>query len=239
MGAVAIYILNAVIYRPAANAMDKTLEQACVCHGSDNDEEDPHIIPTRDSRGLYFLSDVIYDNDVFRLPRIRLLTGVEIAKIYAATNLNSLHATFFARSIAAQKRQEHGLRPRSNRTRRPPMTVLVQRPADNPLPVHNFGLGPLNAQLEQGHQLHGPDDAVAQALDEPQQDPDARISEIWNQLLVDIFQVSPNPRSRHSAKYTTLTLDEIQAVSEETFKQTELPFTDVTIKQVDRWRICR
>lgn len=56
MGAVAIYILNAVIYRPAAKAMDRILEQACVSHGPDDDEENPHIIPMRDSRGLILYS---------------------------------------------------------------------------------------------------------------------------------------------------------------------------------------
>ena len=114
---------------------------------------------------------------------------------------------------------------------------MVQGNAENPLPVHNFGLNELNVQLdgpppEAGENAPlGPD---AQPDDADAENPDERISAIWNQLFVDIFQVSPNPRGRtHNSKYTTLSTDEIQAVTEATFLQPVLPFRQAAIKRVE------
>ena len=240
LGAIVIHMLNAVIYRPAEKTGDVELELNCCAHRPSvfGDASYPAPAPLRAERGLYFISDLLFEHDIYRLPITRSLTALQLARIYRVDNWNALQAVMFTRSIAAQKRQEQGLRPRPSRLRRPRMTALVQRPEDMPAVVHDFGLAELEVQLEQHAALQGPD--IDQHPDGPdaaegavQEAPDARISEIWNQLFVDIFQVSPNRRGAQSPAYCTLTSEEIQTVTPAMFQQSVLPFTDVQLKRVN------
>ena len=112
---------------------------------------------------------------------------------------------------------------------------MVQRPEDEPVVVHDFGLADLEVNLEQQLPLHGPDaDQPAVAPDPAEEEsPDARISQIWNQLFVDILQVSPNRRGAQSPAYCTLAAEQLLTVTSAMFQQPVLPFSDVQLKRVN------
>ena len=239
-------MLNAIIYRPAEKPFDRLLENAAVTYQPSEDNAYPEPVPYKQERGVYFLSDIILHQDLFSLPNIRFLTQANIADIYQSKHYRMLQATILTRGIASIQREQTRDVEKPARLRRPKMTQLAERSEnEEPLPVHDFGLEELNVNLEvhppppplplQDHlppplEVNPPPPILPVAP--PEQTADEQISEIWNQLFVDIFQLSPNRRGAHNPAYCTLTADQILKVTEDMFQQTKLPFTDVIIKAV-------
>jgi hypothetical protein len=78
LGAIAIYMLNALIYRPAEGRAETALLEAACQHMLD---ENGSTYPSMYARGTYFLSDVIVGG-TYNLPKTRIIDSNVLEHLY-------------------------------------------------------------------------------------------------------------------------------------------------------------
>lgn len=88
LGAVAIYQINALIYRPAEGRAERLLLAAACQHLSD-EEEDCGTRPIMYGRGLYFLSDIMEDGPYY-LPDIRPVDSWVLEAFYRTEDMSGI-----------------------------------------------------------------------------------------------------------------------------------------------------
>ena len=97
LGALVIYQLNALIYRPAeGNAETKLLEAACQHIHNGPDDLSTH--PIMYERGAYFLSDVTNDGG-YALPMVRPVDPDILMKLYRRGFWDDMEAEFYVAPI--------------------------------------------------------------------------------------------------------------------------------------------
>lgn len=93
LGALLIYMLNALSRRQEEDEEWRSLLKKSCWHVLDEDDEEDDGHPILYDQGLYFLSDLI-DDSAFRLPRVRLPSDFDIAKLYDASSFTALRCEF-------------------------------------------------------------------------------------------------------------------------------------------------
>ncbi len=104
LGSACIYMFNAIIFRPSTRRVEQELARTCAywCHPhfapDDEDNwgaefEDEMLQPCTLDRGLYFLSDIVRDEDhrFLRLSAVRQLDRSDLAILYGKTTLKDIH----------------------------------------------------------------------------------------------------------------------------------------------------
>src|SRR3954470_11438302 len=122
LGAITIYQLNALIYRPGEGKAEKELLDAAFQHilrtnDSDGEEDDDNSEPIMYRRGLYFLSDIVSDKYCYRLPACRPLGGETLARLYRRPNIGAVEQEFNIVRLKGSTAKAHPSRIHNRRTR--------------------------------------------------------------------------------------------------------------------------
>jgi hypothetical protein len=100
LGAITVYMLNALIYRPGERQAETALVNAACQHvrsdadDSDSEDDDDVTKPILYERGLYFISDLILDRRYYRLPASRPIEPEALAVLYWRPGLKSIQQEF-------------------------------------------------------------------------------------------------------------------------------------------------
>ena len=88
MGAIAVHMLNAVIYRPGEKMGEVELELTCCTHqpSEPSDPDFPGTTPVGTERGLFFVSNVLLELNIYRLPVTHTLSKAQLTHIFRVNN---------------------------------------------------------------------------------------------------------------------------------------------------------
>lgn len=253
LGAVGIWMLNALNFRPEGAQQYKSLADACCQHAgsneSDQDSDDSDAedtVPVGYNRGIFFLGDIMEDrvHESWRVP-LAMSTRVDelhLAGIYGRTSMAILeHDAGIDRVLAPKGTITHTSRIPNKRRR----TTAVQfvRDADIEEDIIDLQLAHRGITLRPVGQETGHD--VDEARFDQEEDeigdvtPDDAVSRIWKQVPFDIFAVSPNGVRMKDPSHIIMSNQARHNVTWETFKSTDFSgiFEKIQIRMVpsDSW----
>lgn len=207
VGAVGIWMLNALNFRPEGGKFDQVAD-ACCQHildpGSDSeyeeldDDDEEKTIPIGYDRGIYFLGDLMEDNDTFRVPMaiFTRLEEVVLSWVYGRASMAILeHDVGIHRVLAPKGTLTHKSRIPNKRQK----TTAVQYVRDPDVggdvvewQLADRGIAVRPVARDRGrdvdeHTIAAPEEnegGIGQA--------DEAVSRIWGQAPFDIFAVGPN-----------------------------------------------
>lgn len=103
LGAIVIYKINAVIYRPGDGKAEPYLLESC-CQHIPGDTEG-RSVPIMYARGLYFLSDLVREGDTYHLPDTRHVDLWVLEALYRREGMASIELEFNTAKIAPLSRK--------------------------------------------------------------------------------------------------------------------------------------
>ena len=191
LAALAIYQINALIYRPADGRAEYALLEAACQHLPDK-TGDSVTRPTLYSRGAYFLSDIMNEG-IYCLPTVRPIGPTILAALYQRDNLADIEAEFNDRetddemAVAASK-------PRKHKT-----TLELADDSDSDYEISSVGEVPTAAIVE---------------------DPDVKntIRKIMRQFPSDIFQLGPKRRVTEGSPWILLDREDAMNINIDMFQ---------------------
>jgi hypothetical protein len=247
VGAILIYMLNAINYRPAEGQAETELTRTCCWNLYPDDmdseieesDEDSEAVPIMLDHGLYFISGVtVQYGHTLRMGRGDRVSMDCITRLYGITDDQDLNIKFNVRTWHANPLERS--RKRIQNRRKAPVDIR-----------HIVGSEELKAQdrrLEEDGivmmplpQAAGPD-IIALDIDHMDEDEDVQeegiddiIKRIWRQFPYDLFENAPNPRSNREASHLLMTEGEREEATFEVFKKTDLRgiFSRVVVKVVN------
>ncbi len=248
LASVAVYMLNAVIYRPSELRAEQALSRAAAYWyepAVDPEEDDntgyeadeDRMEPCLDARGVYFVADIVKDraHGHYRLPVGRNISAMDLTYLYGQTGgLPAVLQAVSGRSLGLS------VLSRSNRDRtnnkQPTVEVsLLQDP-----PMQDFALAERGIVRKRPMEMSGDDvDNLGDVETEPEPSLDEVFTNIWAQFPSDIVQCAPNIRSRLAPSRITLSHTERQAANLEVFQSvTALPFESAYVRVLNKqqWR---
>lgn len=247
IGAVAIWVLNSIIFRPGEQEWDEeVIPSSAFYEGNDIPDDtdaeemdlliqEGRITPLLQERGCYFVNAIEGDfhGHGFRCPVTRELNAETYAFIYNAKTLPQLEAIFFD-SFLKKKRKEA---PIQRRTR---VKVIVNTTRDSPERNINFGFDSAGIELGPSIMLTGQD--IAPHMERgnntanPSPSTDHEVNLIWRHFLRDLIRVSP---SSNEGPYCTLSPEERENITEGLYMSSVLPFRRAIVKAapVETWDI--
>jgi hypothetical protein len=250
LGAILIYMLNALNYRPAEGQRETDLTQTCCWNiypdDMDSDivesDEDENPTPVMLDYGLYFISGVfLQEGKALRMGRGNTVTMDSIMRLYEVQTDEDLNIAFCLTLQAKPSR-------RSKR---------IQNSQNAPVDVHPVASGaglvaPDTPLMETSieattlPQEAGPD-IVALQMDPTDQDEggqeesiDDVVTRIWRQFPYNIFENAPMHRSSNQeGSHLLLSVKDQKEATIEVFQDTDLSrlFSRVVVKIVrpDKW----
>ena len=239
MGAVAIWMLNALIFRQGEQRRDGEITRASAYHEPDDmDEEEDDLdaegmndliaedlaAPALEERGCYFLSAVQLDHGLFRLPLTRELDTQTYAQMYGAESWHSLEQLFHEGEQRQIRKEQAG-------TRRTRSTAVFEADRESPEREVDFGVHEADVTRRPAIMLTGPD--IAPNAGRPANDPalangiNGQLNKIWHQFLRDVLRKCP---TGSDGAYCVLETAEIEEATEEIYKSATLPFRGAFVK---------
>lgn len=94
LGALVIYQINALIYRPAEGQAENILLEASCQHVPVDSMNGPSTHPIMYRRGAYFLSDVVDDDGAYRLPNGRPIDASILLTLYRRDFMEDVEVEF-------------------------------------------------------------------------------------------------------------------------------------------------
>ncbi|KAL7281845.1 hypothetical protein ACG7TL_005168 [Trametes sanguinea] len=249
LGAAMIYMLNAVISRPSDWRACKTLAEASAMRvladddldSDDEADEDAETTPVGEGQGLFFLCDVMRDDEQgwWRLPASHTMDIRLLCSLYHAGSLGDIATAMGATGLKRTGKASNPARMQNRRGHTSPIQLVTAIA----IPPLNLGLSALGLSIRQPVRLSGRDIEDLWAVPDPDAlTPDTNlddfISTLWAQFAYDLIQVSPNLKDRNELPYVTLSYEEQLEVTPQLFKAAVLPFRAVYYRPRDSqfWR---
>lgn len=248
LGAILIYMLNALNYRPAEGQREEDLTHTCCWNDySDNniidlDEDQVEPTPVMLLYGLYFISGVyLQGGTTFRMGGGNTVSSESIERLYGVLHERDLNVAFRIKSISERtnnRTQNRRQEPRDVRRVAPRAELVAQ---DTPLANRGITMKPLPRE-------HGEDIRAFfrnRAGDDEDHERDQEgiddvVTRIWRQFPYDLFENAPNQRFSYQGSYLRLSVQQRQDATIEVFQTTDLRdlFSRVVVKVVkpDKWR---
>ncbi|CCM06331.1 uncharacterized protein FIBRA_08584 [Fibroporia radiculosa] len=247
LGAMSVYILNALLYRPGEQEGDRELAEACamfmeevnldnVEYSDSDDAEEYELVPVGRKQGLYFFADIV-DNDRFmeenhfRLAithfKNKSLSQI-IAFKYGVDLVTDLEPRFGLINLVAPMRRAHPTRLNN----RAPITASITDFEDAP-PKINFGFEERGIALTSNLGLHGNDVDIAEEEEEEDENEDEltrKLTNLWYQMFVDLMCLAPNRKNSVNPSYCSMPKYLRMTAKPDLFQQYELPFYEVNYK---------
>ena len=244
LGAVSIWMLNALSYRPNSATQFKALADACCqqVESDDSDDSEVETLPVLYGRGIYFLGDIMEDRNSGEwrvpLPMSDRVDEVYLAWMYGRASMAILEQDAGYQRLLAPKGSIVDPRRIPNKRQR---TTAVQIVRDDDIEDDNIDLQladrgvtirPIAQEAgrdrdERRAQSHADDDDVNAG-------PDNRVAGIWKQASFDIFAVSPNGAKSTDPSYIIMSTEARHNVTWDTFKTTDFSgiFEKIQIRMV-------
>ena len=258
LGAVSVWMLNALNHTPPSSPQNQALANACCQHvrgddesnSEDNstDEDQDNTVPIKYLRGIYFLADIVNDNTnaLWRVPmpvshRIEELC---LTWLYGRASLAILEHDAGIHWVLAPKGT---ITHESRITNKRKKTTDIQFARHPEIEEDNINLQLADRGVmirpiarEAGRDV---DELQARLYPEPNRNEiagaDETVSRIWKQTPFDIFAVSPNGARSKDPSYIIMSKDARDKVTWETFRTTNFSgiFEKVQIRMVseDFW----
>lgn len=252
-GALMLYMLNALIYRPDDRQYDARLLSSSAMHVGMNavvEDDQRHAMTTSTEeadeaymrgettpllavRGVYFAASITFDNvlEVYRLANVRrTLPRAQLSKMYGQKE--PILAVLFKSTVLRAARSGSGRRRKTGVYQLRKMVPVVEvRPDGFEEIFVEFGMSAAGVHLEPSAPLIDPDDRGEHAEPGGEEDLDVTINNIWKQFPYDVMAAIPKPND--GEPYCTLGQEELSQVSIETYRSPLLPFSRV---QLEIWR---
>lgn len=238
LGAVGVWMLNALSFRPDGGSNYKVIEASCCQQildpGSDDDsdeylDDDPPTMPIYYNRGLYFLGDIMQDGDAFRVP-YAIWYRIDEAALCALYGRQSLASLEFDIGISRVLAPKGTLTHESRIPNKRPKTTAVEHARDPDVEeeVVDWQLGDRGIRLRPIARDRGRDVDERRAVD-PDEDEDMgggakadeAIAKIWRQAAFDILNVGPNKSGSRNPSYILLSKDARRNVGWAPFQTTD------------------
>jgi hypothetical protein len=251
LGAISVWMLNALNFRPQSNAQYAALAKAC-CQQvreadsdlEDNDENDVNLIPIGYDAGLYFLADLVDNsiNEVWHVPGAVSVKVDEhcLASMYGRATMAILeHDAGMQRVIAPKGTLTH--QSRISNKRQKTTDIVFVRGEDHEEDKIDLQLGDRGVTIRPVAREAGRDIVEQEARlylepNEPEvEGPDAIVSRIWQQTPYDIFAVAPNGVRNQDPSHDVMTNHARSLVTWDTFKTTNFSgvFEKAQLRMVD------
>lgn len=254
LGAILIYMLNALNFRPAEGQRETDLTETCCWNlypddmDSDvvesDDEEDP--IPVLLDYGLYFISGVYLQKGIaLRMGGGDAVSMDSIMRLYNVRNNQDLNLAFQVKTWLDNALEKNN---RTQNRRRVPVDVRLVASRDELVaqdtPLADLGIRAFthHQDQEEGLDIMALNEDQMDVQDEAgkqQETIDDVIKRIWRQFPYDLFENAPNHKSLQQGSHLLLSKEDRQNATIEVFRDTHLSplFSRVAIKVLtpDKW----
>ena len=236
LGAIALWMLNGNIYRPAEDFGAKELSELCTQGVEERlDDEDVQLKPMLWNRGLYFICDVVTeDPSAYRIPVQRRFPEELLEKVYQRLSLEEIRSELGV-SVAVVKRNIGNAERSHNKRIGPTMAFHYfeddgqrQRPQFRAMERGAVLTNVVQPQGRDVEELRAREPEIGFEEDEDQrrgQTLDERLADIWLQMFFDVLEVVPNRKKAIEGSYCSIPKIMRRTLGkEELFTQLELPF---------------
>lgn len=236
MGAIAIWMKNALIYRPGEQRWDTDIVKNAAFWDSNDEENNGEeaevqdmiaagdMAPALEERGCYFVSAVEKTRGIYHLPMARTLDAATYAMIYKVNTVPELELAFMQSAIK-RARQEPRSEPRRNRRK-------LHGPPRPRSPERDIVFGLAEAGVRVAPLAPGMPAQAIEHLPPMEGSPDGELNAVWQDFLRDILAVTPFAQGG-GGSYCTLTSDERNAATEDIYCSSDLPFRAAIVKLAD------
>jgi hypothetical protein len=226
-------MLNSLNSRPASGRKYDELLQVCCQHipnpdidsDDEDSEEEDSLVPILYGRGLYFLSDIITEDVVYRMPMQRPLDPLLLANLYGRPDIDTLDVDMGASLVLAEKGSMVHPKRIPNKGQHTTQVNYVQ---DNPAMV-DFGLEGRGVEVrprerERGMDVDNHHAVMENSSDEEgnEQDVDNIVSKIWAQVPYDIFAKAANGKRQAEPPHLIMTTAARSNITWDAFHTTDL-----------------
>jgi hypothetical protein len=259
LGAILIYMLNALSFRPAEGQRETDLTETCCWNlypdDTDSDivesDEEEQPVPVMLDFGLYFISGVFLQEGIaLRMGGGDTVTMDSIMRLYKVQNDQDLQMAFQANGRVNNDSERNN---RTQNRRRVPVDVRLVASKEE-LVAQDTPLADLGIRTSIQQQEVGPDIAPLQDDEMDDQDEggqqksvggkqesvDDMVARIWRQFPYDLFENAPNHRFSDQSSHLLLSEEDRKEATIEWFCTTDLRriFDRVAIKVVtpDKWK---
>lgn len=225
LGASVIYMMNALIYRPSGQQRELILSAASSQHVIDEDDAE---VPIDDARGLFFLADIVLNDNSYRLPTQLRMTADVLAQMYGCKVLAEVEL-FFVPAMQVRQQPKANVTRVQNRFAMSTLTSSLREIEEVPAVEFNLAQSGIVAQpavVMQGRDIQ--DDEAA-----PQETLDERVSAMWGQFAMDIVRKAPNKKNVQDPSYLVLAHEERRLATVELFQTDRLPLTNACYRVAD------
>jgi hypothetical protein len=247
-GIFTIHQLNALLHRPEGKRPDERLLDCCSPHElSDEDFEEEGTVPIGYRHGLFYLSDLMTTDHIWRLPRTRLLDMEDLIYYFKVPDPASIKAQFNIHQALAPKTA-----PRVHRTSNRRSTTMNVRylagPQDpqRPQPREAFTLPADRIRIQERMRPSGPDvDNEGEEFtahsddDEPDlgnsTDINTVLQGIWSQLPYDMISMGPNRKKASEPSHILLATADAPNATMDIFRSFDMSrvFRQIQIRRCD------
>ena len=248
LGAILIYMMNAINYRPAEGQAESELTRTCCWNPYEDDivsdivesDEDSEPNPVLLKYGLYFISGITLQQGVaLRMGGGDTVSMDSISRLYGVTDEQDLKVRFNVKTWHANP--EARSRNRIQNRRKVPVDIRHILD-DDELKAQDRTLSDQGITMMPLPQEAGPDitNAAVYQMDEhgdgQEEGIDDIVARIWRQFPYDLFENAPNHRSNREASHLLMTRQEREDATIEVFKNTDLRriFSRVVVKVVNK-----
>jgi hypothetical protein len=242
LGAITVYMINALVYRPGDGQAETTLLNSTCQHvalnasndsDDDDDDDDDMTEPIGYNRGLYFVSDLVLDKNCYRLSANRQIGADMLAVLYRKPGLKAIDQEFSFFHPAGIETQTNPNRIYNRRTKT--LDLRYVRPDEDIAP--EFNLEARGVNLKPRARMTGEDIRFGGSdSDEDAEGIDIHVTKIFRQFPYDVFQVAPNRKSHKTGSWILLDDTARSGVRIDVFKTLDLSliFDEVQYRIVDQ-----
>ena len=250
LGAILIYMLNALSYRPAEGQRETDLTHTCCWNVYEDDtdsdivdsDEDEDPIPALLRCGLYFISGVrIQDGGALRMGGGDTVSRESILRLYNIRDDRDLTVAF---CVKTWQHDPSAKNTRTQNRRRVPVDVRLVASREE-LVAQDTPLADLGIVATVPHREAGPDIVALREdpMDEDeggrQESVDDLLARIWRQFPYDLLDNAPNHRCSQQGSHLILSKKDRAEATIEVFRNTNLCrlFSRVVVKIVtpEKW----
>ena len=246
LGAVLIYMLNALNYRPAEGQRETELAETCCWNryldDTDSDivdsDEDHDPVPVMLDYGLYFLSGVyLQAGTALRMGAGDSVSMDCITSLYKVRNDQDLKIAFHMKTWNGNPQLRN--KNRTQNRRKVPVDVRLVATREELVafdtPLSDLGIKALILPQEAGPDIvprH--EDHMDEEEDNAPENIDSTLTRIWRQFPYDLFENAPNHRSNRQGSHLLLSEEQRREATIEVFRDIDLSqlFSRVLVKIV-------
>lgn len=216
-GALAIYMINAIIYRPAEGRAEQVLLETACQHQSNLDGSTTPILY---GRGLYFLADIAATEGIFQLPSSRQIDPTFLMDLYRRDSMDEIEAEMANFHAPQQVQAVHGALGKGGPIRT--TKSCLPRKRRMTCRVGTLGDNSSEGDTDDGEGSNSLANGSRENEDDNLPELEERIRSIKRQFPSDILQLAPTPRSSAEQPWLLLNQEERNRSKISAFKSLEL-----------------